>query len=151
MFDFYTRLAFGAIDLFIPLSLRRVAAGALVGEVFGARCSDLERILLTSVSAVVVQPGFIAMQQELPNCWLSCSLAAVALALWIKPVELSTPMCAFMPKYHCPALYACCVSGSQTLSKFLVELGAEKIVASTMVPPHSFSPPASQPIAAHRF
>ena len=33
-----------------------------------------------------------------------------------------------------------CISGSRVLSLFLVELGAAMMVASTMVPPHSFKP-----------
>jgi hypothetical protein len=43
-------------------------------------------------------------------------------------------MWAFMPKYHCSPFFVWCISGSRSPSWFLVELGAEMIVASTIVP-----------------
>ena len=97
-------LALGAVDLFVPLAQRRVSVSTFVDEVFGLGRFGFECILLSPIGAVAIQPSFIAVLVKLPNCWLSCSLAAVTLALWIRPVALSTPMCAFMPKYHCPAL-----------------------------------------------
>ena len=109
-------LALGAIDLFVPLSQWRVAAGSFVREVFSLGRFGFECTLLAPVGAVAIQPGLVAMLVKLPSCWLSCSLAAVTLALWISPVALSTPMCAFMPKYHCPALKVWCISGSRALS-----------------------------------
>ena len=104
MLDRGSGLALGAIDLFVPLAQRRVSVSTFVYEVFGLGFFGFERVLLTPVGAVAMKPDFVAVLVKLPNCWLSCLLAAVTLALWIRPVALSTPMCAFMPKHHCPAL-----------------------------------------------
>src|SRR5437667_411146 len=49
-------------------------------------------------------------------------------------VLLSTPTCAFIPKYHCWPFFVWCISGSRCCSRFLVEVGACKMVASTIVP-----------------
>src|ERR1700746_363859 len=49
-------------------------------------------------------------------------------------VLLSTPTCAFIPKYHCFPFRVWCISGSRLCSRFLVELGAWIRVASTIVP-----------------
>src|SRR2546425_8159850 len=49
-------------------------------------------------------------------------------------VLLSTPTCAFIPKYHCLPFFVWCISGSRCCSRFLVEVGACRMVASTMVP-----------------
>src|SRR6202521_4742086 len=64
----------------------------------------------------------------------SATLAAVATAVWMIFVLLSTPTCAFIPKYHCLPFLVWCISGSRRCSRFLVEVGACKMVAST----HSF-------------
>src|SRR6184192_396594 len=49
-------------------------------------------------------------------------------------VLLSTPTCAFIPKYHCLPFFVWCISGSRCCSRFLVEVGACRMVASTIVP-----------------
>src|SRR4029077_8346410 len=49
-------------------------------------------------------------------------------------VLLSTATCAFIPKYHWLPFLVWCISGSRFCSRFLVELGACMIVASTIVP-----------------
>src|SRR5437762_11523460 len=36
-------------------------------------------------------------------------------------VRLSTPKCAFMPKYHWFPFFVCCISGSLAFSSFMVE------------------------------
>ena len=54
----------------------------------------------------------------------SATWAAVTTAEWTILCLLSTPMCAFMPKYHCFPLRVWCISGSRFCSRFLVELGA---------------------------
>ena len=79
-------------------------------------------------------------------------LAAVTTALCVNPVWLSTPMCNFMPKYHCWPFLVWCMSGSRALSAFLVELGAPMMVASTMVPVLTWMPRAcnSLPTRANR-
>src|SRR5690554_778534 len=70
----------------------------------------------------------------------SCSLAAVVSMLWISPRVSSTPMCIFMPKCHWLPLRVWCISGSRAFSRFLVELGASMMVASTIVPSLSIRP-----------
>ncbi len=59
---------------------------------------------------------------------------------WISFVRLSTPMCAFIPKYHWLPLFVCSLPGSGALRWFLVELGAAMMLAFTMVPRFSRSP-----------
>src|SRR5437870_4682830 len=54
----------------------------------------------------------------------SATLAAVATAVWMIFVLLSTPTCAFIPKYHCLPFFVWCISGSRCCSRFLVEVGA---------------------------
>src|SRR5207302_1755473 len=64
----------------------------------------------------------------------SATLAAVATAVWMIFVLLSTPTCAFIPKYHCLPFFVWCISGSRCCSRFLVEVGACRMAASTIVP-----------------
>src|SRR5438309_4795751 len=49
-------------------------------------------------------------------------------------VLLSTPTCAFIPKYHWLPFLVWCISGSRCCSRFLVDVGACRMVASTIVP-----------------
>src|SRR5260370_32329359 len=49
-------------------------------------------------------------------------------------VLLCTPTCAFIPKYHCFPFFVWCISGSRCCSRFLVDVGACRMVASTIVP-----------------
>src|ERR1700730_3350116 len=72
------------------------------------------------------------------------ALRCVATAAWISLVRLSTPICAFMPKYHWLPFLVWCISGSRALAAFLVEDGGLMIVASTIVPVATFSPLASR-------
>jgi hypothetical protein len=67
-------------------------------------------------------------------------LAGVAATEWISLERLSTPKCAFMPKYHWLPFLVWCISGSRALALFLVEDGALMMVASTIVPVAIFSP-----------
>jgi transposase len=61
-------------------------------------------------------------------------LAGVAATAWISFDRLSTPKCAFMPKYHRLPFLVWGISESRALSAFLVEKGALMMVASTIVP-----------------
>src|SRR5215831_5706621 len=61
---------------------------------------------------------------------LSATLAGVAATAWISRVRLSTPKCAFIPKYHWLPFLVWCISGSRALM----------MVASTIVPVASFIP-----------
>src|SRR2546422_5036658 len=63
----------------------------------------------------------------------SATLAAVATAVWMIFVLLSTPTCAFIPKYHCLPFFVWCISGSRCCSRFLVEVGACRMAASTVL------------------
>jgi hypothetical protein len=56
---------------------------------------------------------------------MSASLAAVVVTVCTSPESTSTPMCAFIPKYHCSPFLVWCISGSRSPSAFLVELGAK--------------------------
>src|SRR5690554_4929803 len=49
-------------------------------------------------------------------------------------------MCIFMPKCHSLPFLVWCISGSRLLVLFLVELGAEIMVASAMLPSRSIRP-----------
>src|SRR6185295_8209904 len=74
----------------------------------------------------------------------SCTLPVVTPAVWTRPLFASTPMCAFMPKYHWLPFFDCVISGSRLPSLFLVEGEAAISVASTIVPPRSSSPLAAR-------
>ena len=52
------------------------------------------------------------------------TFAAVATAVWMILVLLSTPTWAFIPKYQFFPFFAGCISGSRLGSRFLLELGA---------------------------
>jgi len=100
---------------------------------------DAKHFLLSGVSRVTPQPWLFTVQQIL-QYWESCTLAAVAATEWIILLLLSTPICAFIPKYHWFPFLVWCISGSLALSLFLVEVGALIMLASTMVPRLTFMP-----------
>ena len=56
-----------------------------------------------------------------------------------------SPMCSFIPKCHRFPFLVWCISGSRALLSFLVDDGAEMMVASTM-PPFFSTPPLGQVI-----
>jgi hypothetical protein len=55
-------LALGVIDRLVAFSQRRVAVGALVGEVFGLGRFGFERLVLAYIGAVAIQTGLTAVQ-----------------------------------------------------------------------------------------
>ena len=55
---------------------------------------------------------------------MSATFAAVPVTLCTSPDCTSTPMCAFIPKYHWLPFLVWCISGSRSLLAFLVEEGA---------------------------
>ena len=69
---------------------------------------------------------------------MSAVAASVAVTLCTRPF-VSVPMCSFIPKYHWLPLRVDLISGSRVLLAFFVALGAEMIVASTIVPDFSSS------------
>jgi hypothetical protein len=71
-------------------------------------------------------------------------MAGVGTTAWISLLRLSTPKCAFIPKYHRFPFFVWCLSGSRALSAFLVDEGALMIVASTIVPVNHLKPPGGQ-------
>lgn len=77
-----------------------VAPRALVGEVPGLGRLAFDQFLLAGIGRVTVYALLVAMEQTRQR-GLSCTLAAVTTALCASPLWLSTPMCSFMPKYHC--------------------------------------------------
>ena len=70
----------------------------------------------------------------------SLTLAGVVATVCTSPECVSTPMCAFMPKYQLLPFFVCRISGSRWPESFFVELGAAISVASTAVPVRSSSP-----------
>jgi hypothetical protein len=84
MFDLgaYDRLP--AIALLLGLVKRVVPVCRLIGEVLGLGRNLFESrtLLLAPIGAVPIEPSLAAVQQS----WLSCTLAAVTLALCTKPL-----------------------------------------------------------------
>jgi hypothetical protein len=74
-----------------------LAAG--IGEILGLRRHLANGLALAAIGLITPHPGLIAMQQVGQDVQ-SATLAAVATTVWITLVALSTPICAFMPKYH---------------------------------------------------
>jgi hypothetical protein len=74
----------------------------------------------------------------------SCTLPVVTPAVCTSPLLTSTPMCAFMPKYHWLPFFDERISGSRFCAPFFVDGDAAISVASTMVPPRSSAPRASR-------
>src|SRR6218665_516368 len=70
----------------------------------------------------------------------SLTLPAVPRTVCTRPESASTPMWAFMPKYHWLPFLLCFICGSRSPEVFLVELGAAISVASTTVPARSSTP-----------
>ena len=81
MLYFGTGLALGGIDLFVALAQWLVAVGAFVGEVACFGGYFFEYLLLPGIGAVAIQAALLAVKCKLDSCWLSCTLAAVTLAL----------------------------------------------------------------------
>src|SRR5271166_2251677 len=74
----------------------------------------------------------------------SCTLPVVTPAVCTSPLSASTPMCAFIPKYHWFPFFDELISGSRFCSLFFVEGEAAISVASTIVPPRRSSPFAAR-------
>src|SRR6056297_2874971 len=74
----------------------------------------------------------------------SWTLPVVTPAVWTSPLLLSTPMCAFMPKYHWLPFFDWLISGSRQPFLFFVEGDAAINVASMVVPPRSSAPLSSR-------
>jgi hypothetical protein len=75
---------------------------------------------------------------------LSATLAAVTTTVVTSLLSRSTPLCAFIPKYHWLPFLVWCISGSRCFSWFLVEDGAAIGVASTSVPVRKSGPACGQ-------
>lgn len=68
------------------------------------------------------------------SSWLSWTLAVVVVTVCTKPLMVSTPIWAFIPKCHFSPFLVELISSSRFLSSFFVLDGAAIMVASTMVP-----------------
>jgi len=64
--------------------------------------------------------------------------------LFIRPRESSTPICIFIPKCHLLSFLVWCISGSRSLRLFFVDVGADIILASTILPSCNFRPYSSR-------
>jgi hypothetical protein len=72
---------------------------AAVGEILCPQRFLADRGPLTAIGLIAPNTGFLAMQQS-GKTRPSATLAGVATTAWISLVRLSTPRCAFMPKYQ---------------------------------------------------
>ena len=99
-----------------PLPLIDVVfiAIAPMGAVASRRGALMNDSCLPYIALVAPDPRFLA----------SATFAAVTTAVWMILVLLSTPTCAFIPKYHCLPFLVWCISGSRLSSRFFVEEGA---------------------------
>ena len=84
---------------FMRVSQRRISLRLLMGEVLGPRCGLFDRFFLPPIGAVAVEPRLRTVQRS-GRTWLSCTFAAVVVALWMSPLLVSAPRCSFMPKYQ---------------------------------------------------
>src|SRR6202007_2856624 len=131
--------------VFPPLDLidNTAVTVAANGEIPGLGRMLPDHRPLSAIDLVTPHTGLLPMQQ-LGRTVLSATLAGVAATAWISLLRLSTPRCAFIPKYHWLPFFVWCISGSRALSAFLVEDGALMIVASTIVPAGTFIPLATK-------
>ena len=105
-------------------------------------------LLISSRFSILIYPlspytTWSSFRSNLCASVISCALAAVAVIVCTKPLPESTPMWHFIPNFHTFPFLVWYISGSRFFSAFLVELGAEIMVASTIVPPCMICPVAS--------
>src|SRR5262249_59818705 len=98
MFDPGPDLRLGAI--FRPLDLIHDAAVAVtaIGEILGFWRVLPDHRPLAAIG-LIAPPGSLPCRRS-GSTVLSAALAGVAATAWISLLRLSTPRCAFMPKYH---------------------------------------------------
>src|SRR5262252_9451803 len=98
MLDPGSHFRFGAV--FRPLDLidNTAVAIAAIGEIAGFGRMLSNHRPLSAVGLITPYPGLVTVQQI--GQYPSATLAGVATAAWISFVRLSTPKCAFIPKYH---------------------------------------------------
>src|ERR1700756_3911314 len=92
-----------------------------------------DRLALPLIGPIAPNLALLPMQQ-IGNMCLSATEAADVHTECTMPSLLSTPMCAFSPKYHCWPFLVWCIAGSRSPVEFLLDEGAWIMVASTMVP-----------------
>lgn len=68
-------------------------------KVSSIRCDVFEAVCLTCASQITPDPGFIIMQKIFDNRGIM-DISRGGSTLWISLFWLSTPVWAFMPKYH---------------------------------------------------
>src|ERR1700730_10319704 len=110
----------------VVLELRPAA-----GHVLGLGSGLLDRFRLALIAAIAPYLCFFAVQQVGQHVHVRHVDVQTECTT---PCLLSTPMCAFSPKYHCLPFFVWCIAGSGSPLWFLVDQGAWTIVASTMVP-----------------
>jgi hypothetical protein len=72
---------------------------AAIGEIFGLWCVLPDHRPLAAMGLIAPHAGYRTVPQIRQHC-TSATLGGVAIAAWISFVLLSTPRCAFTPKYH---------------------------------------------------
>jgi hypothetical protein len=97
---FLSTLIFGgAITVDIVASILLIAIAAAIDKVLRSRCVTADHRPLAAVGLVAPHAGLPPMQ-KFGQYRAVGDIAGVATAAWISLVGLSTPKCAFMPKYH---------------------------------------------------
>src|SRR6476646_9347844 len=143
MFDPSPHFGLGAVFRPFDLIHNTAMAIASIGEIPGLGGMLFDHRPLSAVG-LITHTRVSCPCNNSGNTVLSAALAGVATTAWISLVRLSTPKCAFIPKYHWLPFLVWCISGSRAFSAFLVEDGALMIVASTIVPVATFSPFAAR-------
>src|SRR5690242_15651633 len=92
---------FGLGAVFRPLDLidNTAVAVAAIGEIAGLGCVLPDHRSLAAVGLITHTRVSLPCNNS-GSTVLSAALAGVATAAWISLVRLSTPKCAFIPKYH---------------------------------------------------
>src|SRR4051812_389270 len=90
MLDFGAHLGLRAVLAALHFIYDAAMAVAPVGEVLGVRRVIADHVFLPPIGLIAIHPRLVAVQQP-----------AKQLCEWISLVLLSTPMCSFIPKYHC--------------------------------------------------
>ena len=89
------------VRFFRPLDLVHDAAVAVaaIGEVLAAGACSPDHRPLAAIGLIAPHAGLLPVQQIGQHRAVG-DIGRVATAAWISLVRLSTPKCAFIPKYH---------------------------------------------------
>ena len=135
MLDLRAHAGFGLLELLLGsaqwIFLERLAHARMHRNV---PVDCLVRVFRTLANALVASVAFSPPCRSACVWVTSATLPAVPTTDCTRPVAMSTPTRAFMPKCQSFPFFDWCISGSRSLSRFFVDGGAEINVASTIVP-----------------